>query len=148
MIRRRFKFFMPERNEFSTNGEETLLSVSGYRGVKPRSEAFDVDAAEGLAASPEGYRKVKAGDFVMNYMIAWKGAYGVSDHDGIVSPAYAVYEIDPTYADRRFIHHRLRPEHMRSVFRARSKGFIESRLRLYPDAFLSMELELPDRVTQ
>lgn len=148
MIRRRFKYFMPERNEFSTTGEETLLSVSEYYGVKPRSEAFDADAAEGRAASLEGYRKVKAGDFVMNYMLAWKGAYGVSDHDGIVSPAYAVYKIDPKYADQRFIHHRLRSEHMRSVFRARSKGIIESRLRLYPDAFLSMELDLPDLDTQ
>jgi len=148
VIRRRFKYFMPERNEFSTTGEETLLSVSEYYGVKPRSEAFDADAAEGRAASLEGYRKVKAGDFVMNYMLAWKGAYGVSDHDGIVSPAYAVYKINPKYADQRFIHHRLRSEHMRSVFRARSKGIIESRLRLYPDAFLSMELELPDLDTQ
>ncbi len=87
MIRRRFKFFMPERNEFSTEGEETLLSVSEYYGVKPRSEAFDTDAAEGRAASLEGYRRVKAGDSVMNYMLARKGAYGVSDHDGIASPA-------------------------------------------------------------
>lgn len=148
MIRRRFKYFMPERNEFSTTGEETLLSVSEYYGVKPRSEAFEADAAEGRAASLVGYRKVKANDFVMNYMLAWKGAYGVSGHDGIVSPAYAVYKIDPKYADRRFIHHRLRSEHMRSAFRARSKGIIESRLRLYPDAFLSMELELPDLDTQ
>ncbi|WP_417814417.1 restriction endonuclease subunit S [Thalassospira alkalitolerans] len=148
VIRRRFKYFMPERNEFSTTGEETLLSVSEYYGVKPRSEAFDADAAEGRAASLEGYRKVRAGDFVMNYMLAWKGAYGVSDHDGIVSPAYAVYKINPKYADQRFIHHRLRSDHMRSAFRARSKGIIESRLRLYPDAFLSMELELPDRTTQ
>jgi len=139
---------MPERNEFSTTGEETLLSVSEYYGVKPRSEAFDTDAAESRAESLEGYRKVRAGDFVMNYMLAWKGAYGVSEYDGIVSPAYAVYKIDPRYANRRFIHHRLRSEHMRSVFRARSKGIIESRLRLYPDAFLSMEIELPDRETQ
>ncbi|TCO75818.1 restriction endonuclease subunit S [Chromatocurvus halotolerans] len=148
MIRRRFKYFMPERNEFSSTGEETLLSVSEYYGVKPRAEAFDDESAESRAESLEGYRIVRAGDFVMNYMLAWKGAYGVSDHDGIVSPAYAVYKIDPTYADRRFIHHRLRSEHMRSVFRARSKGIIESRLRLYPDAFLSMELELPDLDTQ
>ena len=148
MILRRFKYFMPERNEFSLAGEETLLSVSEYYGVKPRAEAFDDSSAESRAGSLEGYRIVKAGDFVMNYMLAWKGAYGVSDHDGIVSPAYAVYKINPIYADRRFIHHRLRSEHMRSVFRAKSKGIIESRLRLYPDAFLSMELELPDLSTQ
>lgn len=148
MIRRRFKYFMPERNEFSTTGEETLLSVSEYYGVKPRSEAFDVDVTESRAASLVGYRKVHAGDFVMNYMLAWKGAYGVSDYDGIVSPAYAVFNINPRYVDRRYIHHRLRSEHMRSEFRARSKGIIESRLRLYPDSFLSMEIELPDLSVQ
>lgn len=148
MIRSRFKYFMPERNEFSTNGEETLLSVSEYYGVKPRAEVFESDAAESRAESLEGYRRVHPGDFVMNYMLAWKGAYGVSEHDGIVSPAYAVYRIDPRYADRRYIHHRLRSEHMRSAFKARSKGIIESRLRLYPDTFLSMEIELPDLETQ
>lgn len=148
MIRRRFKYFMPERNEFSTTGEETLLSVSEYYGVKPRSEAFEADATESRASSLEGYRKVQAGDFVMNYMLAWKGAYGVSDHDGIVSPAYAVFKINPRYAEPRYIHHRLRSEHMRSEFRARSKGIIESRLRLYPDSFLSMEIALPDLPTQ
>ncbi len=135
---------MPERTEYSAKGQETLLSVSEYYGVKPRAEVFDEDAAKSRAESLEGYRRVYAGDFVMNYMLAWKGAYGVSDYDGIVSPAYAVYRINPLYADRRFIHHRLRSEQMRSVFKAGSKGIIESRLRLYPDAFLSMAIDLPD----
>ena len=148
MIRRRFKHFMPERIELSATGEETLLSVSEYYGVKPRSEAFDAEAAEGRAESLEGYRIVHAGDFVMNYMLAWKGAYGVSEYDGIVSPAYAVYRINSKYADRRYIHLRLRSNHMRAEFRARSKGIIESRMRLYPDAFLSMALDLPDLHTQ
>lgn len=144
MIRRRFKHFMPERVGLSANGDEQLLSVSEYYGVKPRAEAFDSDTAEGRASTLEGYRIVRAGDFVMNYMLAWKGAYGVSAHDGIVSPAYAVYEIDERSVDRRYIHHRLRSDLMRSEFRARSKGIIESRLRLYPDAFLAMEINLPD----
>ncbi len=148
MNHRRFKYFMPERIEFSTTGQETLLSVSEYFGVKPRSEAFDKDSAKSRAESLEGYRRVYAGDFVMNYMLAWKGAYGVSEYDGIVSPAYAVYRINPLYADRRFIHHHLRSPHMHSVFKAQSKGIIDSRLRLYPDTFLSMRIDLPDLDTQ
>ena len=144
MTRRRFKYFMPERQEFSSWGEETLLSVSEYYGVKPRSDVFEADEAESRASSLVGYRMVFRGDFVMNYMLAWKGAYGVSEYDGIVSPAYAVYKIDSRYADSRFIHYRLRSDHKRLFFRARSKGIIESRLRLYPDAFLSMEIDLPN----
>jgi len=64
VIRRRFKYFMPERNEFSTTGEETLLSVSEYYGVMPRAEAFDTSTAESRSESLEGYRRVYAGDFV------------------------------------------------------------------------------------
>ena len=148
MSHRRFKYFMPERIEFSISGQEMLLSVSEYFGVKPRSEAFDEESAKSRAVSLEGYRKVFVGDFVMNYMLAWKGAYGVSEYDGIVSPAYAVYRINPLYADRRFIHHHLRSPHMHSIFKTRSKGIIDSRLRLYPDTFLSMGIDLPNRESQ
>jgi type I restriction enzyme, S subunit len=148
MSRHRFKHFLRERNEFSISGDETLLSVSEYYGVKPRSEAFEGDHSEGRAATLEGYRVVKSGDLVMNYMLAWKGAYGLSDHNGITSPAYAVYEIDTAKVDRRFLHHRTRSRDMQAEFRSRSKGIIESRLRLYPDALLALEVDLPDLPTQ
>ena len=144
----RFKHFMPERVEYSVDGEETLLSVSEYYGVKPRAEAHADDAGEGRASSLVGYRRVHRGDLVMNYMLAWKGAYGVSNYDGIVSPAYAVFYVDERAIDRRFIHHRLRSQDMRDQFASRSKGIIASRLRLYPDTFLSMRLDLPDLATQ
>ena len=39
------------------------------------------------------YRVVKDGQFAMNKMKAWQGSYGVSQHDGIVSPAYFVFDI-------------------------------------------------------
>lgn len=148
MSRHRFKHFLRERNEFSANGEETLLSVSEYYGVKPRADAFDGDRSESRAESLEGYRIVKEGDLVMNYMLAWKGAYGLSAHHGITSPAYAVFDVDTTKVDRRFLHHRTRSKDMQVEFRAKSKGIIESRLRLYPDALLAMQVDLPDLLTQ
>ena len=147
-MRRRYKTFLRERNQFSASGTETLLSVSEYYGVKPRAEAFVGEEHESRAASLEGYRIVRKGDLVMNYMLAWKGAYGASDHDGIVSPAYAVFEVDQSIANLRFLHHRTRSDHTKTAFRSRSKGIIESRLRLYPDSFLAMDLDLPDLPTQ
>ncbi|TVQ41683.1 MAG: restriction endonuclease subunit S, partial [Geminicoccaceae bacterium] len=148
MRRHRFKHFLRERNEFSKDGAEDLLSVSEYYGVKPRSEAFETEEHESRAESLVGYRVVQRGDLVMNYMLAWKGAYGVSDHDGIVSPAYSVFEVDDRVVDQRFLHHKTRSQDMRAAFRARSKGIIESRLRLYPDNLLAMEVSLPDLPTQ
>lgn len=144
----RFKHFLKDRNQFSRHGDETLLSVSEYYGVKPRAEAFEGEEHESRAATLEGYRIVQRDDLVMNYMLAWKGAYGVSDHDGIVSPAYSVFVINKQLADPRFIHHRTRSADMRALFRSRSKGIIESRLRLYPDALLAMDISLPDLPTQ
>ena len=148
MTKYRFKHFLRERGQYSSTGDESLLSVSEYYGVKPRSEAFDGDAIESRAATLEGYRIVKSGDFVMNYMLAWKGSYGLSEYDGITSPAYAVFDVDATKVDRRFLHHRTRSRDMQTEFRSRSKGIIESRLRLYPDALLAMQVELPDLPTQ
>jgi type I restriction enzyme S subunit len=148
MKRYRFKALMRERTSKSDTGTETLLSVSEYYGVKPRSEAFEDKEYESRALTLEGYREVKRGDLVMNYMLAWKGAYGVSDYDGIVSPAYAVFHIYDRDVDPGYLHYHLRSEHMRAFFRSRSKGIIESRLRLYPDTFLSLDVNLPDRRTQ
>ena len=39
------------------------------------------------------YKVVRAGQFAMNKMKAWQGSYGVSCHDGIVSPAYFVFDV-------------------------------------------------------
>ena len=37
---------------------------------------------------------MRAGQFAMNKMKAWQGSYGVSAHEGIVSPAYFVFDLD------------------------------------------------------
>lgn len=139
----RFKHFLVERNEFSKDGTETLLSVSEYYGVKPRAEAFNEDRQESRAESLEGYRVVRKGDLVMNYMLAWKGAYGVSEHDGIVSPAYSVFKVDANAIDLRYLHHRTRSKDMQAIFKQNSRGIMESRLRLYPENLLSLRLPLP-----
>ena len=65
MKRIRFKQFLRERNQFSKAGNETLLSVSEYYGVKPRAEAFESEEHETRAATLEGYRIVKTDDLVM-----------------------------------------------------------------------------------
>ena len=148
MRKLRFKQFLRERNQFSKAGEEALLSVSEYYGVKPRAEAFGSEEHETRAATLEGYRIVKIDDLVMNYMLAWKGAYGVSNHDGIVSPAYSVFKVDQNVVDVRYLHHRVRSDEMKAYFRSRSKGIIESRLRLYPDSLLASYVDIPDLATQ
>ncbi len=139
----RFKHFLKERQQLSLSGSEELLSVSEYYGVAPRSAVFSEERQESRAESLEGYRIVKKGDLVMNYMLAWKGAYGISSYDGIVSPAYSVFEVNQSIIDLRFLHHRTRSRDMQSTFKSVSKGIMESRLRLYPETLLSLPVEIP-----
>ena len=51
------KFIFEEINERSTTGLETLLSVSEYYGVKPRSENIADGDFLTRAESLEGYKK-------------------------------------------------------------------------------------------
>ena len=125
-----------ERKEFSTTGEEQLLSVSEYYGIKPRSEVVDEGDFLTRAATLEGYRKCHPRDLVMNYMLAWKSGLGCTDFDGIVSPAYAVFEVRKSDFHYRYYHYLLRTPLAATEFKRFSYGIIDSRLRLYPNTFL------------
>jgi len=125
-----------ERKEFSPDGEETLLSVSEYYGVKPRSEIIEEGDFLSRADSLEGYRKCYAHDLVMNYMLAWKSGLGCTEFDGIVSPAYAVFSLRRAEFHYRYFHYLLRTPAAATEFKRFSTGIIDSRLRLYPETFL------------
>ncbi len=135
----RARWLFTERDERSNTGEEELLTVSHLTGVTPRSEK-EVNMFE--AATTEGYKICLSGDLVINTLWAWMGAMGVSPVDGIVSPAYNVYEsgarLDPSYVDALV---RL-PVFAQEVMRY-SKGVWSSRLRLYPEGFFEVSLPVP-----
>jgi len=69
-----------------------LLSVVREKGVIVR-DVTDQDANHNYIPDDlTNYKVVRAGQFAMNKMKAWQGSYGVSQYDGIVSPAYFVFE--------------------------------------------------------
>ena len=39
------------------------------------------------------YKVLRKGQFGMNKMKAWQGSYGISEQDGIVSPAYFIFQL-------------------------------------------------------
>ena len=135
----RARWLFRERDQRSEDGSEELLTVSHLTGVTPRSEK-DVNMFE--AETLEGYKICKIGDLVINTLWAWMGAMGTSFTNGVVSPAYNVYEpterIYPAYVDALS---RL-PVFAQEVTR-HSKGVWSSRLRLYPDGFFEILLPVP-----
>lgn len=137
------KYLFDEIVDLSDSGTETLLSVSEYFGVSPRAERIDPADHLSRAESLEGYKRCKDGDLVINIMLAWKRALGVTRQDGIVSPAYAVFRPRAQRIRPQFAHYLLRSDKSVSEFKKYSTGVIDSRLRLYPDVFLSLPVFLP-----
>ena len=140
----RSKWLFSERDQRSATGKEELLTVSHLTGVTPRSQK-NVNMFE--ASTKEGYKICLSGDLVINTMWAWMGAMGVAQVDGIVSPAYNVYEpgvrLDPGYVAALT---RL-PVFAQEVTR-HSKGVWSSRLRLYPQEFFAISLPVPPLAEQ
>lgn len=139
----RVKNVFKEIESRSETGTEELLSVSHYTGVTLKRESLEnEDDHLTNAASLVGYKQVQKGDLVSNIMLAWNGSMGISPHDGITSPAYAVYRIkgnnNPEYFGYLFTTNLFKAE-----FRRNSTGIIDSRLRLYTDKFFRIFTVVP-----
>lgn len=70
-----------------------LLSITREKGVLVR-DLEDHDTNHNFIPDDlSGYKVIRKGQFGMNKMKAWQGSYGVSKHDGIISPAYYVFDL-------------------------------------------------------
>jgi len=143
---KRAKYYFKEIDDRSQTGDEEMLSVSHITGVTPRSQK---NVTMFKAESNVGQKRCQPGDLIINTMWAWMSALGVSNYDGIVSPAYGVYRPRSSHAyDNYYLDHLLRIEGYRSEYICRSTGIRSSRLRLYPDKFLSMPVVCPPQEEQ
>jgi type I restriction enzyme S subunit len=80
-------------------------------------------------------------------MKTWQGSLGISDHEGIVSPAYFVAR--PLTDDcSAFLHHLLRSLPLITQYGARSKGIRPSQWDLPWEQFQNITVELPTPATQ
>ena len=143
---RRAKYIFREVDERSKTGAEELLSVSHMTGVTPRSEkSVYMFMAEDYAGS----KLCRKGDLVINIMWAWMGALGVSGRVGIVSPSYGIFRQQKKEVfNAWYLEHLLRSVEYVAEYNRRSTGLHSSRLRLYADMFLAMELSIPPKEEQ
>ena len=145
----RVKNLFNEIDKRSATGKEDLLSVSQYTAVTPRKDSFEEGKEITNAKTLKGYKIVEQGDLVINIMLAWNGCLGISNYNGITSPAYCVYrvktelDLNPEYFGYLFSTSLYKGE-----FRKRSTGIIESRLRLYSDAFFRIFCFVPTKNEQ
>ena len=97
-----------------------LLSVTRELGVIVR----DVEDYESnhnyIPDDLSNYKRVKNGQFVINKMKAWQGSYGLSVYDGIVSPAYYVFDLK--FKNKEFFHWAIRSKIYVNFFAQYSDG--------------------------
>ena len=76
-----------------------LLSVVREKGVILRDVTNMDENHNFIPDDLTNYKVVHKGQFAMNKMKAWQGSYGVSQHSGIVSPAYFIFDIHEVTRD-------------------------------------------------
>lgn len=122
------------------NNDCELLSVYTDIGVKPRKE---LEERGNRATTTDGYLIVEKGDIVVNKLLAWMGAIGLSDYDGVTSPAYDI--LKPKIPIEGIFYHLLfRSSQCTSELRRYSRGIMDMRLRLYFDKFGDVVVPYPN----
>jgi type I restriction enzyme S subunit len=143
----RAKHLFREVDHRTTSGTEVLLSLRMHRGLVPHA---DVSTVPITAQALIGFKKVAAGQIVMNRMRAAIGMFGIANESGLVSPDYAILEpimtLYPNYFLRLF-----KTPAAGTVFRVESKGLgtgSSGFMRLYTDRFGMIKLPVPPEVEQ
>ena len=88
------------------SGELPLLSVTREKGVIQRDRNNKDENHNFIPEDLSNYKVVRKGQFAINKMKAWQGSYGISKIDGIVSPAYYVFDQKGVSSD--FFHFAIR----------------------------------------
>ena len=137
---KRGKQLFSETNERSETGSEELLTVSHITGVTPRSQkTVNMFMSESLV----GYKICHNGDLAANTMWMWQGAIGVSKFHGVISPSYNTYRQKANDYYFEYLDYLLRIRPLIDTYTIHSTGMTLSRLRLYPDSFLSLYFIVP-----
>lgn len=125
--------------------DEQLLSVYRDFGVVPKASRDDNNNKPSDDLSL--YQLVDRGDLAINKMKAWQGAVAISDHRGIVSPAYFIYEANHSEIPR-FLHYLLRSPRYITGYLSYSKGIRVNQWDLEPQYHSRMPVLLPSKEEQ
>lgn len=133
------------RTKRTNHPNELLLSVYRDYGVIPKNSRDDNHNRASEDLTP--YQLVNPNDLVINKMKAWQGSIAISEHRGIVSPAYYIYEPKKPYYSK-YIHHLIRSVYFIQSYKNFSKGIRVNQWDLEHDAFTHINLLLPPLTEQ
>lgn len=141
----RIKNILSLRSE-KNSGDRELLSVYLDKGVISYSDSTGMQVHK-PSADLSNYQNVHVGDFVMNNQQAWRGSVGVSKYDGIISPAYFVFDLSDN-CDPDYMNFLLRDGSMVQQYETSSRGVGTIQRNLYVLWFMESIVPIPPITTQ
>lgn len=136
----KLKFHLRQRG-IKNQIDKQVLSLYREYGIVPKDSRDDNHNVTSEDVSD--YRYVRVGDFVVNKMKAWQGSVAVSNYEGIVSPAYFVYEFSDDLINKRYFHYLMRNKTYATEFRCLSGGIREGQWDLPSEALNNTIILLP-----
>lgn len=137
------------KDAFLLNNERTkevnlenvnLISLYTDRGVIQHSDL--VETTGNRAISVEGYKLVRKNDIVVNIILCWMGAVGMSEYDGVTSPAYDVYNPKNNVVSK-YYHYLFRTKKFSGECFKYGRGIMLMRWRTYSSEFTSINIPYP-----
>jgi len=123
-----------------------VLSVYREYGVILKDSRDDNHNATSLDTS--NYKVVRPGDLAVNKMKAWQGSLGVSEHHGIVSPAYITCRLNQEKVAGRYIHYLLRSKSLIGALDSISYGVRVGQWDMRFEDFKKVGITIPPKPEQ
>lgn len=128
------------RTEETDLNKVNLISLYTDKGVLQHT---DLEKTTGnKAVNCEGYKIVKENDIVVNIILCWMGAIGVSKFNGVTSPAYDIYS-PKTNICSDYYHYLFRTSKFNGECFRNGRGIMLMRWRTYSTEFKAIKIPLP-----
>lgn len=131
------------RNERNSLPEDQVQLLSLYTGIGVFPQGEHVTASGNHAQTVDGYKIVHKNDIVVNIILAWMGAIGVSDYDGVTSPAYDIYIPDLSKVVPHYFHYVFRTAGIAGECYKYGRGIMMMRWRTYSQEFKQIFVPFP-----
>lgn len=129
-----------ERNDEADLSKVNLISLYTDLGVVQHSDI--VETTGNRAVTAEGYKFVHKNDIVVNIILCWMGAVGMSNYNGVTSPAYDIYSPkDGTLSE--YYHYLFRTQRFNGECYRYGRGIMLMRWRTYSTEFRSIDIPCP-----
>lgn len=135
-------FRLKNEKNFLPENKVQLLSLYTGIGVFP-TNSEKAKTSGNHAQTVNGYKIVHKNDIVVNIILAWMGSIGVSDYDGVVSPAYDVYTPDLSKVIPRYAHYVFRTDGIAGECLKYGRGIMMMRWRTYSPEFKQIKIPFP-----